>query len=192
MAKEKSKLKPCKHCGVEIAKGVKKCPSCGGKLKMGKMLKLIILIAGIAVVAGITAPSLMEKKDALEVLLTEMTTATPSSLSPTGELSDMFSMMSDHTDLQRDNKEKEIIGKIVDWTLPVYEVNKKSDDRGDKYRIQTSGGSYVGTFVDLWSRSGSEKSRIEALKTGDLIRIKGRISGTWMRNISIDDAVLMK
>lgn len=192
MAKEKSKLKPCKHCGVEVAKGVKACPSCGGKLKMGKMMKLIILIAGVGVVVAITAPSLMEKKDTLEKLLTEMTTATPSSLSPTGELADMFSMMSDHTDIQRDNKEKEIIGKIVDWKLPVYDVNKTSDDRGDKYKIQTSGGDNVGTFVNLWSRSGSEKSRIEGLKTGDLIRIKGRISGTFMRNINIDDAVLMK
>ena len=191
MGKEKSKLQKCKHCEQEIAKGVKVCPKCGGKLKMGKMLKLIILIAVIAVIAAITGPSLMEKKETLEQLLAEMTTATPSSLSPTGELAGMFSLMSDHTDLQRDNKEKEITGKIVDWTLPVYEVQKKSDDRGDQYRIQTSSGSSVGTFVNLWSRSESEKSRIESLKTGDLIRIKGRISGTLMRNISIDDAVLM-
>ena len=44
-------------------------------------------------------------------------------------------MDSKYTDLQREKKEKEIIGKIVQWKLPVYEVNKSDEN----YQIQVSG-----------------------------------------------------
>ena len=98
--------------------------------------------------------------------------------------------MSKHTDIQRENKEKEITGKIVQWSLPVYEVNKPNDKY---YRIQTSGSNHVGTFVKIYPRNNEEKQYIEELQTGNIISFKGKIIGTTtMRNIDIAPAILMK
>ena len=38
------KLKKCKHCNAEVAKGIKKCPKCGGNLGIPTFLKFIIVI----------------------------------------------------------------------------------------------------------------------------------------------------
>lgn len=39
-----AKLKNCKHCNAEVAKGAKKCPKCGGKLGLPTFVKFIIVI----------------------------------------------------------------------------------------------------------------------------------------------------
>ena len=57
--------------------------------------------------------------------------------------------------------------------------------------MQTSSGSAVGTFVNVYTRNESEKAYLENLKTGSAIKIKGEISGVFMRNIEIDPAVLV-
>ena len=78
---------------------------------------------------------------------------------------------------------------MVEWSLPVYDVNKRSEG---KYRIQTSGGGAVGTFITLYTTSASEAQTVEALQTDDYVNVKGRITGTSMRNIDIEDAILVK
>lgn len=181
---ENTNLVACKACGKDVAKGVKKCPHCGKKLKMGMLTKIIL---GVVVI--VIANSILNPGKTLEERLQETRDAQASDLSPRGELGDMFSMMSDYTDIQRDNKEKEIIGQIVQWRLPVFDVNKSSEG---KYRVQTSGsGNVVGTFVDLYATSPEEKQQIESLQTGDFVSFKGKIEGTTMRNVDIEDAVLV-
>jgi hypothetical protein len=106
------------------------------------------------------------------------------------DLANIFNLMSDYTDLQREKKEKEITGKIIEWTLPVYEVSMGKNN--EYYKIQTSSTEYeVGTFIDLYPRNDKEQAFIEALKTGDLITVKGRIAGTFMRNINLQPAILI-
>ena len=46
----------------------------------------------------------------------------PEQINPQGELGEMFSFGSTNTDIQRDNKINEIKGKVVSWSLPVFEV----------------------------------------------------------------------
>lgn len=179
-----SNLSPCKACGKDVAKGVKKCPHCGKKLKMGMFLKIILV--AVVLIVGVT---ILNPGKTVEERLQETRSAQASGLSPRGELDEMFSMMSDYTDIQRDNKESEITGQVVEWSLPVYDVNKRSEG---KYRIQTSGGGAVGTFITLYTTSASEAQTVEALQTDDYVNVKGRITGTSMRNIDIEDAILVK
>jgi hypothetical protein len=121
---------------------------------------------------------------------------TPSNLSPYGELAEMFNFGSKNTDLQRENKLKEITGKVVQWQLPVYEVKSS----GNGYRIQTNtsvklgmygGNTPVGTFIKVTARNEIEKRFIEAIKTGDIVTFKGIIKDTTMRNIEIEPAILV-
>jgi len=175
-------LKPCKSCGKDVAKSSKKCPHCGQKLKMGLFPKVLIGIVGLAVLGTIVAPK-------PEEVIATIANESPSTLSATGKLNDAFSLMSKYTDLQRDNLEKEITDQVVQWKLPVYEVDKKEEG---VYRIQTdSSYGHVGTFITLYTQSPAEVKTVEALTTGKWINIKGRIKGTTLRNVNIDPAVLI-
>ena len=127
--------------------------------------------------------------------IASLPSASPSSLSPTGDLAAKFGAMPENTDIQRENAEREIMGEIVQWTLKVQEVSKW----GAYYRIQTLGSdSVVGTFVSIYPQSNEESSYIESLKTGDTLEVKGYISGITMRDgdldpaVDIDPAILVK
>jgi hypothetical protein len=126
--------------------------------------------------------------------LSEVVTAVPSDLHADGELAQIFTFGSEFTDLQRENKAKEIIGQVVLWTLPVYEVSRA----GERYKVQTSSGlgatgrRVVTTFVYVTARDDADRRSIEALKTGDLITFKGRIAGIFFRSIEITPAVLVR
>jgi uncharacterized protein YecT (DUF1311 family) len=125
--------------------------------------------------------------------LAQLEQEAPSELNPHGELAAMFAFGGNNTDLQRENRLKEITGKVVQWQLPVYDVKKS----GNGYRIQTQGtvGGFmgspvVGTFISITPRDDQEKQAIEALKTGDTISFKGRIADSTMRHLEIKPAIL--
>lgn len=167
-----------------MAKSAKSCPSCGQKLKMGFLAKLGIGLVGIIIIVVASMPS----SEDIAKKLAEVENTTPSTLSPSGDLASMFSMISDATDIQRDNTKKEISGQVVEWRLSVFDVDKVSKD-GNVYKIQTSGGSNsVGTFVRVYARDSAEAEKIEAIKPGTMITVKGEINGIFMRNIEIEHA----
>lgn len=116
----------------------------------------------------------------------ELASATPAQISPTGELAAMFNLMSDNTDLQRENKFKELKGKVVEWTLPVYEVQKD----GGVYEVQTEADEAVGAFVYITALNTQDKAEIEGIKTGSSISFKGVISDVTLRSLEIKPAIL--
>lgn len=59
--------------------------------------------------------------------IAELVKAQTSALRPDGELADVFAMGGSSTNLQRENKLKEIRGQTVQWQLPVYEVSRAND-----------------------------------------------------------------
>lgn len=206
----------CSTCGKQISSNAKSCPHCGELSKKTSLLSnkvygvfwgVIILIAIISTVKSVNnpqlhvAPVIEEAATAplTEIVneapnvpqvpsdpFTELENESPSDLVPQGELANMFNLGSDNTDLQRENKLKEITGKIVQWQLPVYEISKSDDE----YKVQTSGGDVVGTFIYITTRNDQDKQIIEALKTGDTISFKGRIYDTSVRYLEIKPAIL--
>jgi len=187
-----SNLTECKSCKKEVAKKAKLCPHCGAKLKMGMFLKLVIGLVVLIVVAAILSPSKEQQMADLNKKLNEMAQSSPSELSSSGDIAAIFSILSDHTDIQRENLEEGITGKIVQWTLQVYDVNQIDPDERS-YTVQTSSAlGNVGAFVTLYARNDAEAAYIENLKTDDFIRVRGRITGTTMRNIDIEDAILVE
>jgi hypothetical protein len=167
--------------------------------KKGGALKIILILLGVvalciggcvltctggAAVVGAGIAAAEEEKLELAKSLKSMPAGDVSAES----LSELFSYGEKFTDLQRENKEAEINGEIVEWELPVFDVSKKSDGI---YRIQTKRGGSVGTFTNLYTFSPEEVSRVEALVEGDKIKIKGKITGTSMRNIEIEPAIFV-
>ena len=183
-----SKVKECPACGKEVATSAKVCPHCGKKLKSGLFVKFLLGLVVIGILSAIFGPSSEEKAQQLSDTLDGISSAKASNISASGKLNELFSMMSKNTDIQRDNMEKEMKGEIVQWTLPVYEVKKLDEN---KYKIQISSENKVGAFVTIYTRNTKETSYIESLVTGDLISFKGKIDGTFMRNVEIDPAVIV-
>ncbi len=104
-------------------------------------------------------------------------------------LASIFSIGSKYTDLQREEAEKEIKGKIVQWTLPVYEVRRISDRH---YKVQTSSRTEtIGTFIHIRNPSPEDTSKLIKFKTGDKITVKGKIDGVSLRNVELDPAILV-
>lgn len=190
-----AKLVQCRSCGNHLARNAKSCPHCGAKgpgntgclaTVAGTILGLIIL--GVIISVAIddeTSSSTQSTNQTIEML---KTTADISALSPTGELAAMFNFMSDHTDLQRDAKLKEIKGQVVQWRLPVFEVDKM----GSGYLIQTdSTDRYVGCSVILTPLTDEDRQNILNLKTGSFVSIRGVLTGdTTMRHLEIEPAIL--
>ena len=190
-----SGLKKCPACGGDVAKSAKVCPHCGKKLKMGLFAKLGIGLVVLIALGWALAPSDKEKAQTQANALDVIANAQPSNLSPV-ELGAIFSPNSKYTDLQRDNKEKEITGQVVQWTLKVYDLKKL--DEG-KYKIQTQSSvnfgqssEPVGAWVTIYTRSPEETQFVGGLQTDSLISFKGKITGVdFMRNIEIDPAILV-
>lgn len=148
----------------------------------------LLLVAGMAT-QNKTDASVVQAPVAGSDPLDELAKSPVSDLQPDGQLAATFTLGSQHTDLQRENALKEIKGKLVSWTLPVYEV--KREDEG--YKIQTSSGfrnSSVGAFVSITPRTPQDRQAIESLKTGDLVSFRGVINDVFMRNMVIKPAIL--
>ena len=105
------------------------------------------------------------------------------------ELARIFAFGGTATDLQRDAKEKEIEGKIIDWTgVKVYEVSKS----GNCYRIQTQGDdSTPGMFVKACPPDGITDAAAVSLATGSIVRVKGKIDDITMRNLDIKPGIIL-
>ena len=182
-----SNLKPCKSCNKEVSKDAKVCPHCGKKLKMGLMAKIGILIV-ILIIIGVAG---MPSSEDIEKEIATIESTTPDNIN-TAKLSETFSIMSKSTDIQRDNAEEEIKGKILRVNVKVYEVNIKDKEKLI-YRIQgSSTNNTPGTFVNIYARNAAEAKKIESLKTDNVISVKGKVTGVFMRNIDIDLARIVK
>jgi len=158
----------------------------GGLIFFGGIIGLMII--GALFGEGERIASIQER-------LAQVSAATPEAIDRCGEIGKIFKLGSDYTNVQRENAENQLKGKIIEWILPVYEVSKYSS----YYRIQTSGDEAIfggkaclGTFLKVEQPDMQTASYVEQLKTGDKIKIKGRIAGTSMRNIEIEDIVFLK
>lgn len=183
------------------------------------MIRFFLLISFLMIFRSVffgsdDKPSSMTNSDTAKVVQTEMQppknaspideliAAKPDSISPNGELAELFTFGSNGTDLQRQEELKKIKGKIVQWTLRVYEVSHVS---GNKYRIQSESessvskvdGQYqvkneaVSAMIRITAESEQEKSILLGLKTGSEVCIKGKLTGdTFLRSLEIKPAVL--
>jgi len=155
----------------------------------GIAVGVVIVLAIIAGIGSNKKPGIGHSgKDGGPVSeITQIESAQAYRVDPYGELAAMFSIGSNHTNVQRENTLKELKGKIVAWQLPVYEVSRQ----GDGYRVQTSAGRTVGTFINIKTRNDQEKSYLESIKTGDTISFKGVIADVDLtRHLIIRPAIL--
>jgi hypothetical protein len=172
--------------------------TCFSKRQLGNVSLLwIAIVVSVFVYFLVFRENSNEAKQGTADPLAELSAEQISPLRPDGELADIFALGTRSTDLQRETRLAQIRGQVVQWTLPVYEVSRF----GERYKIQTQGSDIaflenkqplLGTFVYLSSRNQQDSLVIAALKTGDLVTVKGRISGALLRNLVLDPAILVR
>lgn len=112
----------------------------------------------------------------------------PSSYDPPAELVDALSFMSDLTDIQKDSIKDSHRGKLVQWTLPVWDVSR----RDEGYVIQTSSSAKAAVFCNVKSASPEELDYVKRLKEGDMITCKGIVDGYTLGNVNLSPAEVVR
>ena len=110
------------------------------------------------------------------------------------QVSEVFLIGSTSTDLQRDKMRRELIGKTIEWTIPIYEISAK--DNG-VYLVTTesnfSGKSHLTAWVFITARDDHEREYLSALKSNDNISFKGILSDINLRlMLTVSPAILTK
>ncbi len=185
-----TKLIQCKACDKEMSKKAKKCPHCGHSTKMPFWQKAILAVLVIGIISYAMTPS----KEDVQAEINLVADSQPLVLNPTGELAELFAVMSDRTDIQRDNKLAELKGKVVLFKLPVNDIRKS----GEKYKISTQSiipkttKKILSVYGEIYPRSDAEKQRLESASSGEYIQIQGRITGnTTMRKLELDPIIVV-
>lgn len=114
-------------------------------------------------------------------------TGQPSSTSPPADLADALSFFSNLTQVKKDEIKDSYRGKLVQWTLPVWEVSK----RDDKFVIQTSGSEAIAIFCSVQPDSEAEAARVRELDAGDMVTCKGVVTGYTLGNVNLSPAMLI-
>ncbi len=156
-------------------------------LSLGTLAIAACIVFGSSVLGSSSKETTQLDSDISE-RLKHLESARVSDLKPNGDLLDQFRHLSDFSDLQRGSTEREIKGKVVEWTLTVFEVSH----HGEEYRIQTSDRNKVDTVVIVHPLSGEDKSRIESLRTGTPITVRGYINGILTGSVEIDPAIVLR
>lgn len=176
-------------------KGMRNCLIIGGILFVVGAIGVVATIGGCAAIFSIAADGAKKEqakaREALELQKSDLQksdsqTTEISEIRPMGELEQMFKLGSPYTDIQRENKIAELKGKIVVWTLPVYEISKQDDN---KYRVITNGDNYVDTKITLYIEDEKARKYVEALNTGSFLKFKGIIKDVSLRTFIIEPAL---
>lgn len=114
-------------------------------------------------------------------------TGQPVSTSPPADLADALSFFSSLTEVKKDEIKDSYRGKLVQWTLPVWEVSK----RDEKFVIQTSSGGTIAIFCNVTPETDAEASRIRELDAGDMVTCKGVVAGYTLGNVNLSPAALV-
>ena len=113
------------------------------------------------------------------------------------QVAETFALGSKSTDLQRELLEKEVSGHVVEWDLQLYEVSLE----GDVYTVSTEPVpvadsdtvNLIRIIANVRARTPEEHAFLRAVKTGDPIRLRGRLTAIALRTaVVLDPAVVVK
>lgn len=110
--------------------------------------------------------------------------AQPVSVTPE-QAAEVFALGSEATDLQRDLLSNYLIGNVVEWDVPVYEIQLKDGSfkiTSQPIPIKSKQATEllrVVAFVD--SMNDLDLYVLKRSKTNDVIRIRGKVQGIVMR-----------
>ena len=165
---------------------------------LGSVLRVFLLagaMAGALTACGSSEePSSQVQEPAFT--LADLEAAKPVAVTPE-QVAETFALGSRSTDLQRELLEKEVSGQVVEWDLQLYEVQLE----GDIYTVSSNpipiandgAVNLIRIVAEVRARTPEEHAFLRAVKTGDPIRLRGRVTAIALRTaVVLDPAVVVK
>jgi len=164
---------------------------------LGSVLRVFLLagaMAGALTACGSSEePSSQVQEPAFT--LADLEAAKPVAVTPE-QVAETFALGSRSTDLQRELLEKEVSGQVVEWDLQLYEVQLE----GDIYTVSSNpipiandgAVNLIRIVAEVRARTPEEHAFLRAVKTGDPIRLRGRVTAIALRTaVVLDPAVVV-
>jgi hypothetical protein len=106
-----------------------------------------------------------------------------------GTVAEMLALNTRSTEVQREALEKQLLGNAVEWPIKVYEVTQD----GEAYKILSepipitdpSATPLLRVLTVVFPQSEQDRSAIEALRTGDIVSVKGFVRSITLRTVLI-------
>jgi hypothetical protein len=131
----------------------------------------------------------------LQVQLAELTRADAVPVLPE-QVSEVFALGSDSTDLQRDILRKELIGKVIEWDVQVYEI----DYSDGVYKVTSQpipikskqAVNMLRASFSVYPLDERDHDLLRKAKTNDRIKIRGKVQDIVLRTVVlIEPAILI-
>lgn len=114
--------------------------------------------------------------------------ATPISINPE-VAAEAFALNSTATDLQRDELEQALVGSVVEWDIPIYEIDLEEGVyriTSQPFGIQSKEAiPLLRVLALLHATSDADKKLLRAAKTNDVLRLRARVREIRLRTIMI-------
>jgi hypothetical protein len=152
------------------------------------VLLLSVLMAGCGEVAdpGDTVADSTPGETPIDEVIASIQAATPSPITPE-QAAETFALGTNATDIQREMMKKELVGKVVEWDLVVYEVAYSEG----RYELTSQpipiasqdAVQLVHVLAYLQAQSLDDDAFLRGVKTGDPIRIRGLVQDIFLRTM---------
>lgn len=133
-------------------------------------------------------PDSTKASQSIEEQLAEIANAEINPVTPE-DVSEAFALGSDFTDLQRDLLKKELIGSVVEWRLPVYEVEFAEGlykITSQALPIQSKEAVQLLRAVAFVAPSSdADHDLMRKVKTNDMITVRGRVQDIMLRTVVV-------
>ena len=139
-------------------------------------------------------PDESQVHQSLKQQLAEIASAQVNPVTPE-QVSEIFALGSDFTDLQRDLLNKELIGSVVEWRLKVYEVEFEQG----LYKVTSQqlpikskqAVPLLRAAVLIVPSSDNDHDLMRKVKTNDMITIRGRVRDIVLRTVVVIEPALL-
>ena len=132
----------------------------------------------------------------LEVQLADLVRADVVPVSPE-QVSEAFALGSDSTDLQREILRKELIGKVIEWDIQVYEIEMGNGN----YKITSqplpikskNAVQLLRAVIFVSPMNDADIELLKIFRTNNMIKVRGRIRNIVLRTVVVvEPAFLIK
>lgn len=150
---------------------------------------LLVLLVGCG-----DEPSGNQRQPSTAEQLAEIASAKTNPIAPE-QVSEVFALGSEYTDLQRDILRKELVGSVVEWDIRVYEI----EHANGIYKVSSQpipikskqAINMMRASFSVYPQDEQDHELLRQAKTNDRIRIRGKVQDIVLRAVVVIEPALL-
>jgi hypothetical protein len=158
------------------------------------LARLLCVATLVSLVGCGVEPSGNQPQPSTAQHLTEITSAKTNPIAPE-QVSEVFALGSDFTDLQRDLLRKEMIGSVVEWDILVYEIAYADE----VYKVTSQpipiksrqAVNMLRASFSVYPQDERDHELLQKAKTNDRLMIRGKVQDVVLRTVVLIEPALL-